>query len=87
MSDPIELRALEQKWAAEVKQSKLRLEFCRFYVKQMHSLAVDAPAPEGGYAYRNALKSERLALAEYSRKLRIYSDLIVYRKVPREERP
>ena len=85
MSDSTELRALEHRWEAEVKQSKLRLELCRIYLKQMQTLIADVPPPDGGHAYRSALKSEKLALAEYSRALRIYSDLVVYGRIPERD--
>lgn len=41
--------------------------------------------PDGGYAYRHALGQETAALVEYSRVLRLYTDLILYGKVPSED--
>ena len=80
-----ELRVLEEKWEARVRFAKLRLDLCRLYTKHMQTLATDTPPPDGGFAYRKALRSERAALAQYSHTLRIYSDLVVYEIIPRED--
>ena len=77
-----ERRTLEQQWESRVRHAKLQLDLCRLYVKQMQAVAV--PEPDSGHAFRKALRSERSALAEYTRTLRAYSDLVVYGKVPQE---
>ena len=45
------------------------------------------PEPDGSLAYRQALQSERLALAEYHKALRIFMDLVVYGKIPEPDQP
>ena len=77
-----ELTALEQRWEDRVRHAKLHLDLCRLHVKQMKALAADIPPSDGGYAFKKALQSERYALVEYTRTLRVYSDLVVYRRVP-----
>jgi len=79
-----ELKLLEEQWQGRVRHAKLNLDLCRLYVKQTQALAADIPPADGGYAFRRALKSEQSALAEYTRALRIYSDLVVYGKLPGE---
>ena len=77
-----ELRVLEEQWQSRVRHAKLHLDLCRLYVKQMQTLAADIPPNDGGYAFRKALRSEQSALAEYTHAFRIYSDLVVYGKLP-----
>lgn len=83
--DTAELRELEEKWQARLRDSKLRLDVCRLYVKQMQAAVADIPPTDDGYTYRRALQSERSAVAQYTRTLRIYSDLVVYGRVPAED--
>lgn len=40
--------------------------------------------PDGGFAARRALKMESIALAEYVWTLRIFSNLVMDRKIPEE---
>ena len=42
----------------------------------------DAAPPDGTFAYRQSLRSENAALAEYRRVLRIFTDLTVDGKMP-----
>jgi hypothetical protein len=77
-----ELKVLEEQWERRVQRAKLHLDLCRLYVKQMQALAAQIPPQDGGYGFQKALRSEKSALAEYTRTLRIYSDLVVYGKVP-----
>lgn len=44
----------------------------------------DVPSPDGQYAYQGALRAENAAFAEYSRVLRIFSDLVLHGKMPEE---
>ena len=72
-------KALEEFWLNRLHDAKLRLDFARNYVievKQDFS-SPDIPASDGNFAYRQALRVENLALAEYQRVLRIFSDLTV----------
>jgi len=51
-------------------------------VQAEHGDGMAFQSPDGTFAYRQALQSERLALAEYQRVLRIFSDLVVRGKIP-----
>jgi hypothetical protein len=42
----------------------------------------DAAPPDGSFAYRQTLRVENAALAEYRRILKIYNDLVIDRKLP-----
>jgi hypothetical protein len=77
-----ETNVLEQQWEGHVRHARLQLDLCRLYVKQMQALAAAIPPEDGGYALQKALRSERSALAEYTRVLGIYSNLVVYGKLP-----
>jgi hypothetical protein len=75
---------LEREWYARVKAARLR------YVESKGASARAAvepggdsvQAPGGAETERQALQSESFALNEYERALRIYTDLILYGKVP-----
>ena len=41
--------------------------------------------PDGSFAYRQALEKEKEALAEYRRILQIFSDLMLYHKIPNDD--
>jgi len=43
------------------------------------------PAPDGTFAISQALKRENASLREYCRVLTIFTDLVVYGKMPPEE--
>lgn len=70
--------ALEELWRQRVKDAKLRVDFARIYREE---IARDFPAKErnadGHFAHQRALTAENLALEEYDRILRIYTNLIV----------
>jgi hypothetical protein len=66
--------------------AKLRLDFARNYVQQVHCdlRSPDIPAVDGDFAARRAIKLESAALREYARILRIFTDLVVKGVVPDE---
>ncbi len=74
---------LERHWKQRWHKTKLDLEAARAHLQTMKdnmSYGVDT-----GNAYKSALERETAALIEYSRVLRIYTDLVVHGKVPDEE--
>ena len=72
-----ELKAL---WKHRWEEAKLQLELAAIHVKQIEQQMMQIDA------YRQALETEILAAVEYTRVLRIYTDLVVYGKVPDETR-
>jgi hypothetical protein len=42
------------------------------------------PGPDGHLLYQRALRAEYIALADYSRVLRVFNDLVVHGKTPSE---
>ena len=86
MPDPTRQR-LEALWRSRVTDAKLRLEFARLFLKEVQTdLAADVvPVADGQFAFRQALRAENAALAEYNRVLRIYTDLTMNGTVPDED--
>ena len=87
MSSPSpDRKALEEFWLNRLHDAKLRLTFTRNYlieVKQDFS-SPEIPAADGNFAYRQALQAENVALSEYQRILRIFSDLTLRGIIPDE---
>jgi hypothetical protein len=75
---------LEDRWRKRVQLVKLRLDLYRLQVKQIKELSEQIPPPDGGFAYRQTLRAETAALADYCLTLRMFSDLVVEGKVPDE---
>lgn len=78
---------LEEVWRRRLGDAKLRLEFARDYVLELQKdLKADGiPAPDGNFAYQQALRSETNALAEFRRVLQIFRDLTMDGKIPDED--
>ena len=75
---------VERYWKERWHKAKLDLDATRALVQ---SLKDDAGlnGPDGVYAYARyarAMMDETAALVEYSRVLRIYTDLMIYGKLP-----
>lgn len=77
---------LEELWRVRVTDAKLRLEFAREYVLELQKemKADGIPAPDGHFAYQQALRSEMNALAEFRRVLQVFRDLTMEGKIPDE---
>jgi len=86
MPDPTR-QTLEALWRSRVTDAKLRLEFARLFLKEVQTdLAANVvPMADGQFAFRQALRAENAALAEYNRVLRIYTDLTMNGTVPDED--
>jgi hypothetical protein len=75
-STPQELEKLwKQRWDA----AKLKLELAAISVTQ-----IEQQMPSKDDAYRQALEAEIHAAVEYTRVLRIYTDLVVHGMIPKE---
>ena len=84
---PLDRRELERYWEERCLQAKLKLEAARAHVQSVKSTLSGPYGADGAYAYTRAIKGETTALIEYSRTLRIYTDLVVHGKLPGNEDP
>jgi len=80
-------KAVEDLWHQRLRGVKLRLEAAQ---QDLHEFLRENPfrelsSPDGHYAYRQAIRAERLALQEYARVRRIYDDLMVRGIIPDED--
>ena len=83
----MERQESEELWRNRLASAKLRLDFARNYLNEVQrDFPIDDTSPDGQYAFRRALRAENVALAEFHRLLRIYTDLVMDGKIPPEER-
>ena len=66
------------------QDAKLRLDYLNEVQKDFDSGAV--PSPDGGFVVHRAMRLENLALKEYGRVLRIFTDLVADGIIPDEGR-
>ena len=79
----MERQALEDLWRTRLKDAELRLYFARNYVAEVHrDFPLTDTSSDGQYAYQRALRMENLALAQYTRVLRLYTDLVMRGQIP-----
>ena len=81
-------RELERYWREQWQKAKADLDTVSTRVESLKQDASCANGPDGGYAYARyarAMMEETTALVEYSRVLRIYTDLVVHGKLPADE--
>lgn len=81
--NPQERHELERYWKDRWHKAKFNLEAARANVESVKHDATSGP--DGNYAYARAMKTETAALIEYSRILRVYTDVVVHDKVPPRE--
>ena len=68
---------MEELWRRRIAEAKLRFDSARSRTNAVvREFALDGTSADGRYAYRNAIRVENVALAEYNRVLRIYTDLM-----------
>lgn len=80
---PLDRRELERYWKERCSQAKLELEAARAHVQSIKQDVLSGPyGADGAYAYARAIKGETSALIEYSRTLRIYTDLVSMANYP-----
>lgn len=72
---------VEGYWREQWQMAKLDLDAARTQVESIRD-SCGVHGPDGGYAYASALNRETAALIEYSRVLRIYTDLMVHGRRP-----
>jgi hypothetical protein len=77
---------LEELWQLRLKNAELRYTHAREQLRNiLRSLAPgEVPSADGSYAYQQALRAEKIALADYTRVLRVFTDLVVHGKPPEE---
>ena len=78
---------MEREWKERLSTAKLDLDAARANVQSVKDDASGLSGPDGGYAharYTRAMMDETAALIEYSRVLRIYTDLMVHGNLPDE---
>ena len=75
---------LVQLWGNRLNDARLRLDFTRNFMREIEKdvQAGAIPSSNGELAFREALRAEREALAQFGRVLRIYIDLVVHGKMP-----
>lgn len=74
---------LERRWHARLKGAGMRLEFTRTFLTELHQNSEgDALVPVDSSDIAEALRAESAALQEYTRTLRIYTDLVLDGKIP-----
>jgi len=78
--------ALEKVWQARLRTADERLKAARSHLKDIEKQRRDRMlvSSDGDFAYRQAIRSETAALLNYSRVLRITSDLVVRGVTPPE---
>jgi hypothetical protein len=87
MLDPLGNRQqLEDLWREKVKASLARYWNARAECQNAVQEQKDqlTPSPDGAFAVSLALKKESEALAQYKRVMRIFTDLVVHGKIPKE---
>lgn len=77
----MEHQELAQLWRGRLRDAEIRLDFALNFMAEVQR---DFPHPtvDGKNAHHSALQAEQLALAEYKRVLRIFTDLVLDGKIP-----
>ena len=78
MSDRSEFEAL---WRQRWHQAKLNLEIARIHYREIDKAPANKISSED---HQRAAEAVRAAIAEYSRVLKIYTDLKVHGKLPQQ---
>lgn len=82
----MERQELEDLWRRRLRDAKLRLDFARSFLTEVHqSFPLDDTSSDGQFARQEALRAENVALAEYNRVLRIFTDLVIREEIPDED--
>jgi len=81
-----ERRTLEELWRLRLKTAEVHYAYAREKLRNVLKTLPpgDTPSPDGSYAYQQALRAENIALSEYTRVLRIFTDLVVRSKIPEQ---
>lgn len=76
---------LEDLWRERAQIALERYRIAQAECKRAIAAITDAAPRDGSFAYRQALRAENFALAEYRRVLTIFTDLTVSGKMPPQE--
>ena len=70
---------LEEIWRTRLQDPRLSLDLAQNYLREVRREfgAKDIPPADGHFGYQQALRAENFALAEYTRVLKIFTDLTV----------
>jgi len=83
MHDPIPNRhALEELWRVRLEEARVAYERARNALREVRQEFGSEANAGGAYGVHQALRAENIALTEYLRVLRIFTDLVVAGKVP-----
>ena len=74
---------LEKQWRQRWREAKLSLELARIHLKEIQQQSATRDIPDQDY--HRSLHALTIALLEYSRVRRIYTDLRTNGKAPHEE--
>lgn len=87
MNPELSREQLQEVWRKRLKEAKSKLKLAMHQVQELKEdcLAGNLPAPDGGFAYRRALREEGRRREEYLRILRLVHDLVAYGKIPEED--
>ena len=76
---------LEQHWRSRLADAKLRLDFATNYLNEVRQdFEIKDPSPDGQFSCERAIRAQNVALAEYTRILRTFTDLVIDGKIPDE---
>lgn len=82
----MERQAIEDLWRNRLRDAKLRVDFARNYLMEVHrDFPLSDTSSDCQYAHQRAHRAEKLALAEYMRVLALYADLVMRGKVRDED--
>lgn len=73
---PPERKALEELWLKRLRDAKLAVDFAHNYFNEVQKDLSSLPSTDGQYALGRAVHAENVALRQYNRVLRIYTDLV-----------
>ena len=76
---------LEALWRERLNVARNNLQTARRVAEEVLAMRADLPAPDGTCAYRQAIHAESVTLKEYTRVLRVFTDLTIHGITPAEE--
>ena len=83
---PPDRKAMESLWRQRLNQAREHLGFARERNKEVHRefLLREIPSPDGEFHRLQAVRAENVALRNYLRVLRVFTDLVTSGKIPDE---
>ena len=77
-------QALEDYWRDRLENAAAKYQAAKKAVAAAQEFQSQVPSPDGGFAFRQALRTETEALIEYKRAVTMFNNLILYDMVPDE---